>query len=130
MQDQSVDRRLTQAFLNILSQCPGQQFGSKTFKLVAVEADTYLLLLQGTRCTVFTVYPELCTTLPVNERQCSVFEYLCLHQIPDGRVKDQRFAFDMGRRYPQGARNFATRVTVKFNLESATTVFSQMGGRS
>lgn len=129
--DFSTDPRLKRSFINIVDQCPSQSFGrERTFKLLVVENDVYLLLVQGARCTVFTLYPESFPTLPHVEHGCSAFEYLCTVLVPTPGQKDHRFNFDLNRRWPQGARNFAQRVSQRFNIGEAWTLFHRLGGRT
>lgn len=88
----------------------------------------YLLLTSGSQCTVFTLFPESFPTLPAVEYGCSAFEYLCQHRAPDEQTKVRRFTFDLNKRLPQGAKNFAQRVQTRFNFMTAYRLFQSLGG--
>jgi hypothetical protein len=123
------DKRLKTTFANILDQSPGTEAGGRLFKLVSVDEDTYMVVLQGSRCTVFTVYPDCARVLPASEYGQSTWDYLCLRQVPKDGLKEQRFSVDLERKLPQGARNFASRVSTKFDLHAATSKLHAMGKR-
>ena len=122
-------------FGNIVDQMPGTVFGDRSYRLLATNGngytDLYLLMFVGTRCTVFAVDEQLLWSMPSSHYGVSHWEYLCRVCVPgDNTVKRLRFSVDLSRKLPQGARNFASSVSARFNFGKAREVLSALSGES
>lgn len=126
MTETTQDSKLKRAFANIVSQSPGIQRDQRDFKILKLESDVYILALSGTKCSVFTIFPEQCRTLPNAEYGMTAFEYLCCRMVPKEGVKEARFSFCMSKRLSQAARNFASRSISRFNIQDATQLLHQL----
>lgn len=122
----TTEQRALAAFTNLFSQLPGKKYDDREYRLLVIDQDSYLILNQNGRFTVFDIFPQR-IALHKADAAYGLFHYLCKELAPCAGYKELRFTFNANKKLQQGARNFVLRAATKFNLQGSAALATSMG---